>query len=277
MSKNKGKRVVSEQFLITLSCIIIMLIVGMLGFTIQGDIQNKDNNSIISNTINISGNNIVRNDMEVTSRGGTISREKIEEKVEYKLYEFTINGNIVLYFDSLEIANSKQEYLLNNTNGLTITINEITKDNKDDLSNEETINSVITDYYNKYKKPTTYFPTVSHSISSYYGYRKSRGDFHSGIDLQGHYGDNIYAYKSGVVSKVQYSNRSYGNMVLITHSDGTQTRYAHMSSISVSNGQSVSGGQIIGHVGSTGNSTGNHLHFEVIINGKTVNPYNYIF
>ena len=66
-------------------------------------------------------------------------------------------------------------------------------------------------------------------------------------------------------------------MVLIQHNDGTQSRYAHMSSISVSKGQYVSCGQIIGHVGSTGNSTGNHLHFEIIINGKTVNPYNYIF
>ena len=66
-------------------------------------------------------------------------------------------------------------------------------------------------------------------------------------------------------------------MVLITHGDGTQTRYAHMSNINVSNGQIISCGQVIGHVGSTGNSTGNHLHFEIIINGATVNPYNYIF
>ena len=93
----------------------------------------------------------------------------------------------------------------------------------------------------------------------------------------GKYGDDIYAYKSGKVIKVQYSNVSYGNMVLIEHNDGTKTRYAHMSSIIVSNGQYVDCGQKIGYMGSTGNSTGNHLHFEIIVNNKAVNPYNYIF
>ena len=158
-----------------------------------------------------------------------------------------------------------------------MTINELVKTNKNDLSEITTINNTVENYIARYKKKVICFPTKSHSISSTYGYRKSRGDFHSGIDLQGNYGDNIYAYKSGTIIKTQYSNISYGNMVLIQHNDGTQSRYAHMSSISVSKGQYVSCGQIIGHVGSTGNSTGNHLHFEIIINGKTVNPYNYIF
>ena len=106
---------------------------------------------------------------------------------------------------------------------------------------------------------------------------ENAGDFHTGIDLAGNYGDKIFAYKKGTIVYVQYSNKSYGNMVLIEHDNGLKTRYAHMSSISVSNGQAVNCGQVIGHVGSTGNSTGNHLHFEVIINGSTVNPYNYIF
>ena len=131
-------------------------------------------------------------------------------------------------------------------------------------------------YINKYKKPTTCFPTISHKVSSTFG-KRSRGDYHTGIDLCGKYGDDIYAYKSGKVIKVQYSNVSYGNMVLIEHNDGTKTRYAHMSSIIVSNGQYVDCGQRIGYMGSTGNSTGNHLHFEIIINNKAVNPYSYIF
>ena len=135
----------------------------------------------------------------------------------------------------------------------------------------------IAEYYvNTYKKPTTHFPTNSHNVSSSYGDR-SRGDFHTGIDLCGNKGDNIYAYKSGTVIKTQYSNKSYGNMILLQHSDGTQTRYAHLSSIVVSNGQYVNSGQVIGYMGSTGNSTGNHLHFEIIVNGNTINPYNYIF
>lgn len=123
---------------------------------------------------------------------------------------------------------------------------------------------------------TEYFPTESHRVSSKYGNR-SRGDFHTGIDLCGGYGDNIYAYKKGTVIKVQYSKVSYGNMILMEHEDGMKTRYAHLSSIKVKNGECVYGGQIIGYMGATGNATGNHLHFEVIIGGKPVNPYNYIF
>ena len=66
-------------------------------------------------------------------------------------------------------------------------------------------------------------------------------------------------------------------MILIKHSNGIETRYAHLSSINVYVGENVLTGQKIGNVGSTGASTGNHLHFEIIINGINVNPYNYIF
>ena len=106
---------------------------------------------------------------------------------------------------------------------------------------------------------------------------ENAGDFHTGIDLAGNYGDKIFAYKKGTIVYVQYSNKSYGNMVLIEHDNGLKTRYAHMSSISVEKGDIVECGDVIGRVGSTGNSTGNHLHFEIIIDNKTVNPYNYIF
>ena len=68
---------------------------------------------------------------------------------------------------------------------------------------------------------------------------------------------------------------SYGNYVVVSHSDGTSTLYAHMSSRSVSVGQSVSQGQELGKVGSTGSSTGNHLHFEIRVNGSRVDPVNY--
>lgn len=212
-------------------------------------------------------------DTETTSRSSNINTRLTE----YIIYTLNVNGETTLYFESLENAELQRDYLLNNTTGITAEITEITQDNKDNLSDEFTINNTIENYILKYKKITECFPTVSHTISSTYGYRASRGDFHTGIDLSGNYGDPIYAYKSGTVIRVQYSNTGYGNMVLIQHEDGTQTRYAHMSSIKVSNGEYVVCGQIIGGMGSTGNSTGVHLHFEIIINGSTVNPYNYLF
>lgn len=119
-----------------------------------------------------------------------------------------------------------------------------------------------------------------HSVSSPYGWRSS--GWHNGIDLVkyggGALGTPVIASKSGRVEVVQRSNSGYGNMVLINHGDGYKTRYAHMikGSITVSVGDYVEAGQTIGKVGSTGNSTGPHLHFEVIVNGETQNPKNYI-
>ncbi len=120
-----------------------------------------------------------------------------------------------------------------------------------------------------------------HRVSSPYGWRSS--GWHNGIDLVkaggGAHGTPVIASRSGRVEVVQRSNSGYGNMVLINHGDGYKTRYAHMvkGSITVSVGDYVEAGQTIGKVGDTGNSTGPHLHFEVIVNGETRNPKNYIY
>ena len=120
-----------------------------------------------------------------------------------------------------------------------------------------------------------------HRVSSPYGWRSS--GWHNGIDLVkaggGASGTPVIASRSGRVEVVQRSSSGYGNMVLINHGDGYKTRYAHMikGSITVSVGDYVEAGRTIGKVGSTGNSTGPHLHFEVIRNGETQNPKNYIY
>lgn len=117
-----------------------------------------------------------------------------------------------------------------------------------------------------------------YTVTSHYGNRRS--GFHTGLDISGGgaSGKLVLAAESGTVELVKRSNRSYGNQVVINHGNGVKTRYAHMldGSISVSVGQKVSRGQAIGRVGNTGNSTGPHLHFEVIVNGNCVNPYPYI-
>lgn len=112
---------------------------------------------------------------------------------------------------------------------------------------------------------------LNSNINSYYGYRNGRQ--HTGIDLAGHTGDPFVAAASGKVVSAGWGG-GYGNMIVIDHGNGVTTRYAHASKLLVSVGKSVSKGQTIGLVGSTGNSTGPHLHFEVIINGSTVNPLN---
>lgn len=123
----------------------------------------------------------------------------------------------------------------------------------------------------KYKWP------VSGRVTSEFGWRYIKGvrEHHNGIDIGAVEGTPIKAVAAG---KVTYSDwcGTYGKLVIITHSDGSKSYYAHCSSILVTNGQNVTAGQQIAKVGSTGRSTGPHLHFEIRINGKSVNPRNYL-
>jgi len=113
------------------------------------------------------------------------------------------------------------------------------------------------------------FPTVVGSSGYYNGY-------HSwAIDIPNSVGTPIFAADSGRITEAKYGyNGGYGNTILIDHGAGTQTRYAHMSSLAIIGGF-VSKGQVIGYMGSTGRSTGSHLHFEIIIGGARQNPMNY--
>ncbi len=110
---------------------------------------------------------------------------------------------------------------------------------------------------------------VNGSISQYFG------GHHTGIDIAGSTGAAIRAADSGIVTFAGYQG-GYGKFVIINHGNGLVTRYAHCSSLNVSAGDSVSRGQTIATRGSTGNSTGPHLHFEVLANGSFVNPFNYL-
>ena len=115
---------------------------------------------------------------------------------------------------------------------------------------------------------------VKGNISSYYGYRW--GEFHTGVDIAADYGEPIVAAADGLITNVSYNTTGYGNMLDIDHGGGVVTRYAHASAILVSEGTPVNQGQMIALVGSTGRSTGPHLHYEVRVNGQPVNPLPYL-
>ncbi|MEJ8304963.1 M23 family metallopeptidase [Saccharibacillus sacchari] len=115
------------------------------------------------------------------------------------------------------------------------------------------------------------WPVSSASISSTFGTRW--GKLHAGIDLTGP--SNIMASAPGTVTYAGQMN-GYGNIIIISHGDGYETRYGHLSSIGVSVGQSVSRGQSIGVMGNTGRSTGTHLHFEIRQSGSPQNPLSYL-
>ena len=116
-------------------------------------------------------------------------------------------------------------------------------------------------------------------LTSPYGYRihpvTGKYKFHNGVDLANNQGTPIYAVRSGRVTVATYGG-TYGYYVTINHGDGYSSLYAHMTHYVVSKGQDVKKGQLIGYMGSTGRSTGPHLHFSIFYNGSSVNPMNYI-
>jgi murein DD-endopeptidase MepM/ murein hydrolase activator NlpD len=118
-------------------------------------------------------------------------------------------------------------------------------------------------------------------IPSGYGWRTDpiykTSEFHPGLDSTANTGTKIYATGDGIIAEANANAQGYGNHVIINHGFGYQTLYGHMSRIAVREGQKIKRGELIGYVGSTGRSTGPHVHYEVIRNGEKINPINYFF
>lgn len=114
-----------------------------------------------------------------------------------------------------------------------------------------------------------YWPTEGHRITQYYSWR------HRGLDIANKTGTPLYASDAGIVEYAGWG-KGYGNQIIINHGGGKKTRYAHASKLYVKKGQRVDKSEAIAAMGSTGWSTGPHIHFEIIINGKKQNPLNYI-
>lgn len=118
---------------------------------------------------------------------------------------------------------------------------------------------------------TFVWPTTERFLSGY-----DYTGIHPAIDIAGSVGNAIFATDSGVVVYAGWSNYGYGYLIVIDHGNGWQSAYAHLSAVGVSCGQSVFQGGYIGGLGSTGNSTGPHLHFELVYNGAKLNPWDYL-
>jgi murein DD-endopeptidase MepM/ murein hydrolase activator NlpD len=122
-------------------------------------------------------------------------------------------------------------------------------------------------------------PTLAPMQSSSYGYRRDpfngHAAFHAGIDFPGSHGQPILAAAAGKVSFVGQRS-GYGNVVEVSHGNGLMTRYAHLSGFAARVGEQVDRGVMIARMGSTGRSTGDHLHFEVRLNGQPINPRRFL-
>ncbi len=215
-------------------------------------------------------------------------------KSEYTFYNVIVNGENKMTFDNQDEAYKYAENLKSEVAKLNVEVQSKKNNEKEELTTieqaEEITKKIIGN--NKIKNNTTnaldakevlvntssviesgVWPTTAHYISSQYGWRW--GTIHTGTDIAGKAKDPIYAYKSGIVTYSGWAN-SYGNIVKIDHGNGMSTWYAHNSKLLVKAGQKVTQGQTIALMGSTGFSTGNHLHFEVRLNGIHVNSYSYI-
>ena len=210
------------------------------------------------------------------------------------------------YFtEAEEIVNQLKEKNSANIDNITISEKYDTElkvmDNVDDAvatlysEPEKTPESKVTVASNKTKKSTGTVNTatnisgtkvalgvslskpVSGIISSRFGVRSSiRSSAHTGLDIATSTGTPVKAAAAGTVTFAGWKG-SYGNLMVITHSNGVQTYYGHCSKLYLSAGATVSQGQTIAAVGSTGNSTGPHLHFEIRVNGIAYNPQNYLY
>ncbi len=227
---------------------------------------------------------------------------RAEVKTEYTIYNVIINGEKKMTFNNQDDAN---KYVANLKKEVPKVKSEVTSEKVSDLGEMTSIDladNIFKDVVSRNKpvaptrttvvrKATTtnatvsaatanvaaaqggIWPTTARYVSSPFGYRG--GSIHTGIDIAGRGGDPIYAYKSGLVIFSGWSG-GYGYLVKVDHGNGVITYYAHCSKLLVTAGDSVEMGQTIAKEGTTGNSTGNHLHFEIRINGTAVNPYGYI-
>lgn len=214
----------------------------------------------------------------------------IEENInkDYTIYKIIVNNEIQMYTKTNEKAEQIIEKIKKEVKEETdFKIEKTIVKNLNDIQTEEENEEIQKRIINANKKVTSrgssinrksqsynfIWPTNSKNITSYYGARW--GKTHTGIDIGIPTGSNIVATKNG---KVIYSGwcGNYGYYIKIDHGNGIVSAYAHNSKLLVETGQEVNQGQIIAYSGSTGNSTGPHCHFEIIINGSFQNPLNYL-
>jgi murein DD-endopeptidase MepM/ murein hydrolase activator NlpD len=218
-----------------------------------------------------------------------IKTEQVNESVDYDIIK-TNNSNYFVGDNRVTRAGvegqEKVTYLVTYINGMRTSREEISRVRvKEPISKKVAVGTKSTrvssgsgSYDVSISRGGFVWPAPScHTVTSYYGWRRS--GYHSGIDISssGSRGKLIVASRSGTVESAgRYS--SYGNQIVINHGNGIKTRYAHLlnGSISVRVGERVGAGQAIGRIGATGNATGPHLHFEIIINGSNVNPLKYL-
>lgn len=220
----------------------------------------------------------------------------------YKVYAVDVNDEEICKVDSLQTAQTivdkvnkeqegytkkatikiseKYEKQISTVDDLEVVVNNIIEPIKKEneslvkkytkyASSKKVSKEVLNSLLNSNVELTFSYPVTGYIVTSRYGWRRS--GFHTGIDYAVNYGTPIYASEDGVVTCSQWSG-NYGYLVKLQHAGGFETRYAHCSRFAVSVGDEVKKGDVIAYVGSTGNSTGPHLHLEIRYKGQSIDP-----
>lgn len=243
-------------------------------------------------------------ELKLVSRTENTEEDKIIEKVKedaiitYKYYEVALNNNVVETVDTSKEAEELVSEIKSNGIAENINLNILEKytsnseevktndlevakldiENKvsetiKEIEEQEAEKNAIADI-NGIKLATI---PVTGTISSRYGVSsRIRRSNHTGLDIAAITGTPIKVMADGVVTNASYSG-SYGKLIKVDHGNGVETWYAHTSKMYVKKGQEVKAGDIIAEVGSTGNSTGPHLHLEIRLNGEHINPQKYVY
>ncbi len=225
---------------------------------------------------NLSAYDLIRpgDDLRILPTSGVIHKISSGETLSYVSNKYDISEDKIVKANNIKEAGSLQigqELIIPGGEKTT------TKDNSGTTASQEKSNrgiSVLSDIVKSNDKKQVAsnkmaWPTQGHRITQYYSWR------HHGLDIANNVGTPIYSSDAGTVQYARWSN-GYGNNIVVNHGGGKQTRYAHLSKFYCSKGDRIAKGENIGAMGSTGWSTGPHVHFEVIINGKRYNPLNYI-
>lgn len=234
-----------------------------------------------------------------TKEQEVITAVKQDVTITYKYYEIAVDNEVINSVDTIEEAEEVVNQVKEQNQELDLSIVEKYTENKEEIQTtnlevaKNDIQAKVTQKIEEKQKKEkeqerinnmpeingiklAYTP-VSGILSSRYGVSsRIRRSNHTGLDIATATGTPIKVVASGTVTHASYQG-SYGNLVKVSHGNGLETWYAHTSKMYVSVGQKVEAGQVIAAVGSTGNSTGSHLHLEIRINGQHVNPQNYLY
>ena len=264
---------------------------------IQSEIIDMDGENIDFVTLD----NMPKYELKLVEKSLTTNEDEImlalkdDAKVMYKYYAVILNAETITYVDNIEEAEEAVEQIKEEHKDDTIQLDLAVTTNYTENINEIGIQSVevakqeveqkvdiLIEEDEKTKLPSingvllASLPVNGYVSSRFGNVSRIRSGAHTGTDIAAPSGTPIKAVASGTVTFAARSG-SYGNLIKISHENGVETWYGHCSELYATEGQQVEAGEIIAAVGSTGNSTGPHLHLEIRVNGTAVNPQTYLY